>query len=108
MSLFPRYAVIAAAATLLTGGSVATATPADALSGPIQSFTASATALTAVNKMSYFPLGPIIPLPVSISRLVDGSAQVVAGGTGVARYQCDGTAINTYIAVGKELTVPCG
>lgn len=105
---FPRYAVIAAAVALLTGGAVATATPAHAVAGPIQSFTASATTLTAVNEYSYWPLGPIVPLPVSISRMVNGSAQVVASGKGSVRYQCDGTAINTYTAIGKELTVPCG
>ena len=52
-------------------------TPAHAVSGPIRSFTATATTLT---EYSYFPLGPIIPLPVTISRLVDGTAQVVPCG----------------------------
>jgi hypothetical protein len=105
---FHRYAVLAAAVALLTGGGLATATPAHALGGVIQSFTATSTTLTAVDKISNFPLGPIIPLPVSISRLVDGSAQVVASGVGSVQYQCNGTAINTYTAVGRELTVPCG
>jgi hypothetical protein len=58
--------------------------------------------------MSYFPLGPIIPLPVSSSRLAGGSAQVVAGGVGVVHHRCSGAALTTYTAVGRELTVPCG
>jgi hypothetical protein len=47
-------------------------------------------------------------LPVSISRVTDGAAQVVASGKGVVRYQCTGTAITTYTANGEQLTVPCG
>ena len=90
---------------MLTGAGVA---PAQAVSGPIRSFTATATTLTAVNQYSYFPLGPIIPLAVSISRIVDGGTQVVASGKGVVRYQCDGAALNTYTANGMELTGPCG
>ncbi|MEU4524913.1 hypothetical protein AB0F52_40105 [Amycolatopsis sp. NPDC024027] len=100
-----RYAAIAVGVVALTGAGV---TPAHAVSGPIQSFTFTGTALTAVNEYSYFPLGPIIPLPVSISRLVDGSAQVVASGKGVVQYQCNGAAINTYTANGVVLSVPCG
>ncbi|MFF1608454.1 hypothetical protein ACFVYA_11790 [Amycolatopsis sp. NPDC058278] len=100
-----RYAAIVVGVVALTGAGVA---PAHAVSGPIRSFTATATTLTAVNQYSYFPLGPIIPLPVSISRLVDGAAQVVASGKGVVQYQCDGTAINTYTANGVVLSVPCG
>ncbi|MEV6826634.1 hypothetical protein [Amycolatopsis sp. NPDC051102] len=97
--------MVAGTIVLLTGGGVA---PAHAISGLIQNFAATATTLSAVNQLSNFPLGPIIPLPVSISRLVGGSEQVVASGVGFVQYQCDGAAINTYTAVGKELTVPCG
>ncbi|MFB9685640.1 hypothetical protein [Amycolatopsis plumensis] len=100
-----RYAVIAVGVLALSGAGVA---PAQAVSGPIQSFTFNGTTLTAVNQYSYFPLGPIIPLPVSISRVVDGTAQVVASGKGVVRYPCNGTAINTYTANGVQLSVPCG
>lgn len=89
---------------MLTG---VTAAPAHA-AGLIQSFSATATTLTAVNEMSYFPLGPIIPLPVSISRVVGGASQVVASGSGFVQYQCNGSATNTYTAVGRELRVPCG
>lgn len=103
-----RISVVAVAVALLTGGGVATAAPAHALGGPIQNFTASATTLTAVNKISYFPLGPTILFPVSISRVVDGSEQVVASGKGFVQYQCNGTALNTYTAVGMQLSVPCG
>jgi hypothetical protein len=105
---FHRYPVIAAAVALLTTGALATAPTAHALGGTIQTFTATATTLTAVNEISYWPLGPTIMLPVSISRLVNGSAQVVASGKGFVQYQCNGTAINTYTAIDKELTVPCG
>lgn len=100
-----RYAVIAVGVVSLTGAGVA---PAHAVSGPIQSFTFSGTTLTAVNEYSYFPLGPIIPLPVTILRLVDGGSQVVAGGKGVVQYQCSGTAMTTYTANGTQLSVPCG
>ena len=105
---FQRSTVIVVAVALLTGGAVAAATPAHALGGTIQTFTATATTLTAVNEISYWPLGPTILFPVSISRLVDGSEQVVASGKGFVQYQCNGTAVNTYTAVGKELTGPCG
>lgn len=100
-----RYAAITVGVVALTGAGVA---PAHAVGGPIRSFTATATTLTAVNQYSYFPLGPIIPFPVSISRLVDGGAQVVADGKGFVQYRCTGAAINTYTANGVELTVPCG
>jgi hypothetical protein len=90
------------------GGAVATAAPAYALGGPIQTFNATATTLTAVNEISYWPLGPTVPLPVSISRVVNGSEQVVASGTGFVQYTCNGAVVNTYTAPGKELTVPCG
>jgi hypothetical protein len=100
-----RYAAVAVGVLALTGAGVA---PAHAVSGPIRSFTFSGTTLTAVNQYSYFPLGPIIPLPVTISRLVDGGAQVVADGKGFVQYQCAGPAITTYTANGVELTVPCG
>ncbi|MGW3993978.1 hypothetical protein ACWEF6_10875 [Amycolatopsis sp. NPDC004772] len=100
-----RYATVAVGVVALSGAGVA---PAHAVSGPIRSFTFSGTTLTAVNQYSYFPLGPIIPLPVSISRLADGGAQVVASGKGVVQYVCQGTAITTYTANGAELTVPCG
>jgi len=103
-----RFIVTTAAVAVLSGSAVATAAPAHAAGGLVRYFTASATTLTAVSYMSNFPLGPNIPLPVSISRVVDGSTQVVAGGNGTVQYQCNGTAINTYTAVGKELTVPCG
>ncbi|MGW4059275.1 hypothetical protein ACWEGE_13390 [Amycolatopsis sp. NPDC004747] len=99
-----RIAVIASGIALLTG---ATTAPAHA-AGVIRNFSATATTLTAVNEISYFPLGPIIPLPVSISRVVDGAPQVVASGQGFVQYQCNGTATNTYTAVDRELTVPCG
>jgi hypothetical protein len=104
---FRRSAVIAAMVALLTGGMVATATPAYAISSNV-SFTATATELTAVDILSFWPLGPIIMFPVSISRVVDGTEQEVASGRGVARYQCNGTAVNTYTAIGQQLTVPCG
>ncbi len=100
-----RYVAIAVGVVSLTGAGVS---PAYAVSGPIRSFTFSGTSLTAVNEYSYFPLGPIIPLPVSISRVVDGTAEVVASGRGVVQYQCNGAAITTYTANGAELTVPCG
>ncbi len=100
-----RYATIVVGVLALTGAGVA---PAHAVSGPIQTFTFSGTALTAVNQYSYFPLGPIIPLPVSISRVTDGSAQVVASGKGVVQYQCNGTALTTYTANNSTLSVPCG
>ncbi|WP_410611224.1 hypothetical protein [Amycolatopsis sp. lyj-109] len=100
-----RYAVIAVGVVSLTGAGVA---PAHAVGGPTRTFTFSGTSLTAVNKYSYFPLGPTILFPVSISRLTDGSAQVVASGKGFVQYQCSGTAINTYTANDMELTVPCG
>ncbi|MEV6872901.1 hypothetical protein [Amycolatopsis sp. NPDC051128] len=99
--------MITVAVAFLTGGAVATASPAQAADGLNQYFVASATSLFAVNQIWNFP-GPSFPLPVSISRLVDGSPQVVASGRGSVSYQCNGTAINTYTAVGKELTVPCG
>jgi hypothetical protein len=102
---FHRYAVVAAGVALLAG---VTATPAYALGGPIQTFTATATTLTAVNEYSYWPLGPTILFPVSISRVVDGSAQVVASGKGFVQYKCNGAAVNTYTALDKTLTVPCG
>lgn len=102
---FRRYAAIAAGVALLTG---VTATPAYALGGTTMTFTDHSTYLTAVDQISYWPLGPTILLPVSISRVVDGTEQVVASGKGFVEYQCNGTAINTYTAVGKELTVPCG
>ncbi|MGW3963763.1 hypothetical protein ACWED2_28380 [Amycolatopsis sp. NPDC005003] len=100
-----RYTAIAVGVVSLTGAGVG---PAHAVSGPIQSFTFRGSTLTAVNEYSYFPLGPIIPLPVSISRLTGGAAQVVASGKGFVQYQCSGTAANTYTANGVELTVPCG
>jgi hypothetical protein len=103
-----RPVLIAATVATLMGGAVATAAPAHALGGPIQSFTATATTLTAVNEISYWPLGPTVPLPVSISRVVGGTEQVVASGNGFVQYTCNGTAVNTYTAVGKELTVSCG
>jgi hypothetical protein len=103
-----RYALTAAAVVVLAGGAIATASPAQALDGPITTFTATSTALTATDIDFLSPLGPVIPFPVSISRLVHGSAQVVASGRGSAVYQCDGSAVNTYTAVGKQLTVPCG
>jgi hypothetical protein len=103
-----RYAVITVAVAFLTGGAVATASPAQATVRLNQMFYAIGPTLTAVNEVWNFP-GPNIPLPVSISRLVDGSPQVVASSAwGRVNYQCNGTAINTYTAVGKELTVPCG
>lgn len=108
MRPFFRISVIASAVVLMTGGGVATAAPGDTVNGQIVGFTATATTLTAVNRISNFPLGPIIPLPATIYRVVGGSPQVVADGVGFVQYQCDGTAINTYTAVGRELTVPCG
>ncbi|EOD70411.1 hypothetical protein H480_00962 [Amycolatopsis vancoresmycina DSM 44592] len=96
--------MIASGVALLTG---ATTVPAHA-AGVIQNFSATATTLNAVNEISYFPLGPIIPLPVSISRVVDGSPQVVASGKGFVQYQCNGTAVTTYTALDRQLTVPCG
>ena len=103
-----RYVVTAAAVTALAGASVVTASPAQAISGPLQTFTATATELSAVNQLWYTPLGPIINFPVTISRVVDGSDVPVASGSGFVTYQCDGAAVNTYTAVGKTLTVPCG
>ena len=108
MSLgIPWYAVTIAAAALSVGSLPAT-TSTSAANNEILSFTATSTTLTAVAELSYFPLGPIIPLPVTISRVVNGTAQVVASGKGSVTYQCQGTAVNTYTAVGKTLTVPCG
>ncbi|OXM61933.1 hypothetical protein CF165_36920 [Amycolatopsis vastitatis] len=100
--------MIAAAVALLTGGSVAAAGPAHAINGQVRLFMATSTELFARSGISNFPLGPFIPFPVSISRVVDGSAQVVASGVGTATYRCNGTAINTYTALDQELTVPCG
>jgi hypothetical protein len=102
-----RFSAITSAVVLLTGGGVATAAPAHALGTPFRTFTAYTTELIAVNELSTFP-GPWIPFPVSISRVVDGSAQVVASGVGSVTYRCNGTAVNTYTAVDKVLTVPCG
>lgn len=104
---FRRSAVIATMVALLAGGMVATATPAYAISGNV-GFTATATELTAVDIISYWPLGPVIMFPVTISRAVDGTEQEVASGRGSANYECNGTAMNTYTAVGRRLTVPCG
>lgn len=98
-------AAIASAVVLLAGGGVATAAT---VNGRIVGFTATATTLTAVNRISNFPLGPVIPSPATIYRMVDGSPQVVADGLGFVQYQCNGTTINTYTAVGRELTVPRG
>ncbi|MEV6610120.1 hypothetical protein [Kutzneria sp. NPDC051319] len=103
-----RYVLIAATVATVMSGAVATAAPAHALGGPIQTFTATSTTLTAVNEISYWPLGPTVLFPVSISRLVNGVEQVVASGKGFVQYTCNGAAVNTYTAVGKELTVPCG
>ena len=103
-----RYAVAAAAVTALAGASVVTAAPAQAVNGSTVTFTFTSNRLVAVNELSYFPLGPTFLFPAPISRVVDGSAQVVASGSGMVTYQCQGTAINTYTAVGQELTVPCG
>jgi hypothetical protein len=110
---FNRYAVTAAAVAVLAGGAVTTASPAQAVGPTIVNLVASPnaaapTTLIAHDIVSAGPLGATFNFPVSISRLIDGSAQVVASGKGTATYQCNGSAINTYTAVGKELTVPCG
>ncbi len=113
---FNRYAVTAAAVAVMAGGAVATASPVQAVQAAgltivnlVASPNAAApTTLIAHDIVSAGPLGATFNFPVSISRLVDGSAQVVASGMGTATYQCNGSAVNTYTAVGKELTVPCG
>lgn len=110
---FARFALTAVALAGLAGTTVATATPAQALSGPIQFLTAepndtAPTQLVAANEVAEPGLGPIIPLPVTIYRVVDGANQAVASGTGTVVYPCAGDSVNTYTAVGKTLTVPCG
>lgn len=109
----PRIAVTTAAVTVLAGAAIATASPAQALSGPVQSLAAepndtAPTQLIATNLVIEPGLGPIINFPVTIYRVVDGAQQAVASGTGNAVYQCAGAAVHTYTAVGKTLTVPCG
>lgn len=105
-----RCVTVAAAVAVVVGGSVTTVTAAPALGGYTITFTyePKLSELVAVNELSYFPLGPTILFPVSISRVVNGAEQVVASGKGFLTYRCDGTEVTTYRAVGKELTVPCG
>lgn len=113
---FHRYALTAATIALLAGGALVTAAPAQAVQPAgitIVNFVANPnatapTTLDAHDIVSSGPLGATFNFPVSISRVVDGSTQVVASGMGFATYHCDGTAVNTYTAIGQTLTVPCG